>query len=276
MTEKIIRVFPRKTKATPTDNMAFIGDPGLFIPDTDEIHISVSFTYDIPEAERLSKAWETVTGITPKIGGPAFGLPSGEFIPGRYLKEGYTITSRGCPNKCWFCSVWKREGNIRELEIKPGHNILDDNLLACSEQHIKAVFAMLRQQKKPAEFTGGLESKILKPWHIEEMINTRIHQMFFAYDTEDDYEPLKVASEMLLKVGFNRNYLRCYCLIGYPTDTMEKAEKRLIQVLKLGMFPMAMLWKNEKGDASIEWKRFQRLWVLPASISHKFKEVNND
>jgi hypothetical protein len=31
-----------------------------------------------------------------KVGGPAFSAPGGDFIPGRYMKRGYVITSRGC------------------------------------------------------------------------------------------------------------------------------------------------------------------------------------
>jgi hypothetical protein len=46
--------------------------------------------------------------------------------------------------------VWKREGNIvKELPITEGYNILDDNLLRCSEKHVKKVFEMLKKQKEP-------------------------------------------------------------------------------------------------------------------------------
>ena len=38
----IARVFPRKTKATPTDSLAFIGEPPLFLPDADEVYRKVS------------------------------------------------------------------------------------------------------------------------------------------------------------------------------------------------------------------------------------------
>ncbi|MCL5103035.1 MAG: hypothetical protein M1133_02815 [Armatimonadetes bacterium] len=111
--KRIARVFPRRTKATPVDDLAFYDEPGLFPPCVDEVHVSVTFTYDLPRAEHLAKAWERVAPVT--IGGPATGMPGGEFTPGAYLKAGYVITSRGCPNRCWFCSVWRREGNTREL-----------------------------------------------------------------------------------------------------------------------------------------------------------------
>lgn len=113
----IARVFPRITNATPSDNYTFFEAPGMFLPPIDEIHISVAFTYDLPKAELLAKAWGHIAPV--KIGGPALNERGGEFEPGMYLKPGYVITSRGCPKKCWFCSVWRREGEqIRELEVR--------------------------------------------------------------------------------------------------------------------------------------------------------------
>ena len=38
----IARVFPRRTSATPDDELAFIGDPPLFLPGMDEVHVSCS------------------------------------------------------------------------------------------------------------------------------------------------------------------------------------------------------------------------------------------
>jgi len=183
---KIIRVFPRKTSATPTDELAYIGYPSMFSSgiEVDRVHISVAFTWDIPEAELLEKAWRHVAPV--EIGGPAIGQRGEGFIPGMYLKKGYVITSRGCNNSCWFCSVPKREGGIRELPITDGWNVLDDNLLACSESHIRSVFAMLARQGKRPFFTGGLDAVRLKPWHVEELVKLNPVEMFFAYDTPND------------------------------------------------------------------------------------------
>ena len=265
---KIIRVFPRKTNASPKDNLTYFGPPDLFA-EADEIHISVSFTWDIPYSEWLMVQWERIAPV--KMGGPAFNKPGGVFQPGMYLAKGYVITSRGCPNKCWFCSVWKRESGVNELPITEGNNVLDDNLLACSDSHIQKVFEMLSYQKK-VQFTGGLEAKRLKNWHINWFTKLSIDQMFFAYDTIDDYEPLLDASKMLKDAGYNWNVLRCYVLIGFPRDSFKYAEERLKQVLDLGMMPMAMLYRNDSGNYDQEWRRFQGLWARPAIINYRIKK----
>ena len=271
---KIARVFPRITNATPLDDYTFFDVPGMFLPEIDEVHISVAFTYDLPKAEILAKHWEQVAPV--KIGGPALNEPGGEFEPGRYLKPGYVITSRGCPNKCWFCSVWRREGSeIRELEVKEGNNILDDNLLACSDQHIKEVVAMLKKQKYGrVMFTGGLEAAQLKDWHVEQLRKLHPKEIFFAYDTPDDYEPLIEAGKKLLDAGFTTtsHALRAYVLIGYPQDTFEKAEARLKETIKAGFFPMAMLYRDQKGEVSNEWVTFQGLWANPFIVGTSIKK----
>jgi len=269
---KIIRVFPRRLKnTTPTDELSFVGDP-LFFAEADEVHISVTFTWDLPEAERLEKEWRHVAPV--KIGGPATGQPGDEFTPGMYIKKGYVITSRGCPNRCWFCSVWRREGEtIRELQIKDGWNILDDNLLACSDGHINSVFDMLKRQRHEIQFTGGLEAARLKEWHISRLAELKPKQLFFAYDTPNDREPLYEAGKLLKEAGFKICHpLRAYVLVGYPGDTFEKAEKRLIDCIKAGFTPMAMLYRDETGKRDPAWVRFAWPWARPAIIKAKYKD----
>ncbi|MCL2793576.1 MAG: hypothetical protein FWD87_10870 [Spirochaetaceae bacterium] len=275
---KIARVFPRRTKATPVDDLAFIGSPDLFSGnlEIDKIHISVAFTWDIPEAEQLYKEWSQIAPT--EIGGVAMGTRGGDFVPGMYLKKGYVITSRGCRNRCWFCSVWKREGDIRELPITEGFNVLDDNLLSCSDEHIKNVFAMLAGQKRKRqriEFTGGLEAAILKQWHVEELNKLKPSQIFFAYDTPTDKEPLFEAGKMLIDAGFSlkSHVLRAYVLIGYPGDTFEKAEERLVNCMKAGFMPMAMLYRDEIGVRDSSWVSFAWPWIRPAAMYKKYKSI---
>jgi hypothetical protein len=273
---KIIRVFPRKTKASPRDELSYFGSPGLTAlceKDMDEVHVSVSFTYDKSRAEELAEQWR-ILGVPVKIGGPAYGQITENFIPGMYLREPYVITSVGCPNHCWFCKVPVRVGGLRELEIKDGSIVQDDNLFACSEGHIKAVFEMLGRQPDRPRFLGGLEAKILKPWHVELLHKAKTAEMFFAYDTPDDYEPLIEAGKLLGKAGFTLKSRKAmaYVLIGYKHDTFEKAEKRLHETLKAGFIPFAMLYKDDAGREDETWRKFQRMWSRPAIIVSRNKE----
>jgi len=268
----IARVFPRKTKATPTDPLAFIGEPPLFLPDVNEVHISVTFSWDLARAQRLAKAWGHY--FPTKLGGPATGMRGEEFTPGIYLKPGYVITSRGCPNRCWFCEVWRRDGDIRELPITDGWNVLDDNLLACSETHIRAVFEMLKRQPHRAQFTGGLEAAQLQDWHVDLLEELNPQSIFFAYDTEDDYEPLVDAGWRLQRAGFfiYSRKLYCYVLVGYPRDTFEAAESRCWQTVDAGFIPFAMLYRDHQGKFDRTWRRFQRSWCRPAAIMSQIQD----
>ena len=99
-------------------------------------------------------------------------------------------------------------------------------------------------------------------------------QMFFAYDTPDDYEPLYSAAQKLTKVGFTlfSRKLRCYVLIGSPRDTIDGARKRLRQVMMLGFIPMAMLYRDNDGKTRDGWKDLQRRWARPAIIMSRMKK----
>jgi hypothetical protein len=271
---RLLRVFPRVTKATPDDADARYGFPDL-LDEADKIHVSVTFSYDKAKAEQLAEAWRWVAPT--EIGGVAYGDDSLEFIPGRYIKPGYTITSRGCPRRCWFCGVWKKWPTVNVLPIVDGWNILDDNLLAAPRDHVEAVFAMLRRQQSPVgrvEFTGGLEARALEDYQVDLLASLKPRpNMFFAYDPGDPFETLESAARRLLAAGFTRgsHRLRCYVMIGYPKDTFEAATARLRSMLDIGFTPFAMLWRpdtpsQEKHQPGPEWRAFQRQWARPAII----------
>lgn len=274
-------MFPRRTKATPDDALAFVGSPDLMDLATaegvDEVHVSVAFTADMAIAERLAQEW-SVLGVPVRLGGVAYGDDSLLFIPGRYIKPGYTITSRGCIRRCWFCGVWKKKGwgKVNPLPIHPGWNVLDDNLLAAPRDHVEAVFAMLRQQKRRVEFTGGLEALSLQDYQVSLLASLKPRpNCFFAYDPGDTFETLESAAKRMIEAGFTArsHRLRVYVLIGYPKDTFDDAEARLEQMMSIGFTPHAMLWQpetpsQERFRPASEWRAFQRRWARPAIIHH--------
>lgn len=274
MAKRIIRVFPRRTSATPDDDLARVGLPELW-DEADEVHLSITFTWDRGLAHDLVKEWSAVAPVT--VGGPVTGQPAGDFVPGKYLKEGYVITSRGCPNRCSFCEVWRREGKLRELPITKGWIIQDDNLLACSQDHTMRVFSMLENQPHRPIFAGGLEAARLKPWHVQRLGWLKPKRIYFAYDNPDEYEPLRQAAKLCKEGGLDRGHcLSCYVLVGYRSDDFNKAEKRLQQVLELGMMPFAMLYRDQFGGYYEEWKPFQREWANPTIVGAKLKAYHEE
>ena len=265
----MIRVFPRKTNWTPTDKLAFVGIPPhpLFMPPAQPVRISVAFTWDIPGAEMLEVEWKRYYKDV-QVGGPAYGDAGGEFVPGRFVKEGVTITSRGCAKSCPWCFVPKREGKVRELEIKDGWIVQDNNLLACSRPHIEAVFSMLRRQKKGAIFSGGLDATLFQDWHRELIDSIKIKELWFACDSVAGIPILDRAARILDGISIRRR--RCYVMIGYKNETLLDAEKRLEDVLSLGFMPFSQLHQGaEKKKYSRDWMALNKKWSRPAAYMPK-------
>ena len=265
----MIRVFARKTKWCPTDDLAFFDEPPLFkLPDF-PVYVSVTFISDIERGRRLRRSWARRCGEGRVFcGGPAFHDPGGEFIPGRFLHKSVTITSRGCPKKCCWCYVPGREGGIRELPIRNGWVVQDNNLLACSQKHIINVFKMLQRQPLGASFPGGLDIDYLSPWHVEALkelqTNHKFCALWVAFDGPKGMKKLNKAKDLLADFSQERKF--AYVLIGYEGDSQIEAETRCATVYEAGFLPFAMLWD---GNIAVEWKQLQRRWARPAIYRSK-------
>lgn len=263
----MIRVFPRRTHWTPTDELAFYGPPPLFRPASGPVFVSVVFTWDKKRGEELKRQWERFY-FPVTIGGPAYEDAGGDFTPGLFMKTGCTITSRGCPKKCSWCVVPRRSGPIRELTIKPGWIVQDDNLLATSEPHTRAVFDMLQEQNRNVFFNGGLDKHFLKDWHIPLFHSIKIGELWFACDVLQDLGAIERASGMLDGIPLRKR--RCYTMIDPNTETLRDAEFRLERVLELGFMPFCQLYQSDTIKTyPEEWRKLQRKWARPAAyMSH--------
>lgn len=277
---RIIRVFPRRTSFTPMDDYAFIGDPPMIRPEADEVHISVTFTWDKEQANRLSEAWSQYYPIV-KLGGPAYCSPCNQFVPGRYVAHGVTFTSYGCNNRCPPCLVWRREGRLKEVpDFREGNIVQDNNLLQCSRPHIEAVMAMLRQQGL-VSLSGGLDSRRLSDWFVEELKNLDLWQIFFACDFNSDLPALQKALSKLEWLGRDNynllHHVRCYVLLAFDGETIETGERRLEAVYESGALPFAQLYQPPETYIAYpkEWRDLARQWSRPAITKAMHKELRH-
>lgn len=270
--QRVIRVFPSRTQWTPSDELAFVGEPPLFRPEDRSIpvRVSVTFTWHKLEAERIAKAWASHYDDV-QIGGPAYGDAGGEFTPGLFLKTGCTITSRGCVKSCPWCV--ERTRPLREIQIKPGWIVQDSNLLACSESHIRAVFDMLREQKRRIYFNGGLDKHFLKDWHRELFDSISIGELWFACDVTSDLPWLERAARILNGIPLRKR--RCYTMIGYDNETLADSERRIERVFELGFMPFCQLYRDDEGTKEYPqaWRELRRKWSRPAAYMSKRETV---
>lgn len=265
MKPQILRVFPRRTAITPNDEMAFIGNPPLWRPEAEEVHVSATFTWDRHRALELGQAWGQYYPVV-KVGGPAFGSATNGFTSGCYVRSGVTFTSRGCNHCCPWCLVPEIEGRLRPLrDIEPGHIIQDNNFLQCPREHRQKVYAMLAEQSPAAVFSGGLEAALVTEEIAAELQDIRIDHVFLAADTAMALKPLERA---MAKLQFlPRAKLRCYVLIAFNGERIEEAQRRLEAVWDLGCLPFAQLFQPN-GERQIkysdEWRVLNRKWCRPA------------
>jgi len=261
----VIRVFPRRTHWTPTDELAFYGPPPLFRPGDPQmpVHVSVTFTWDKARGEELARAWSQHYRSV-EVGGPAYRTFAGEFTPGLYLKEGCTITSRGCPKACSYCNVSSTEGPLRELDIKPGWIVQDNNLLACSETHVRRVFEMLRAQGRRIYFNGGLDKDYLRDWHRPLFDSIAIGELWFACDRVTDLPRLERAAKLLEGIPLRKK--RCYVLLAFEGEPFNIAEKKVERVFELGFCPFTQLYQSETVRVYPQaWRHLNRKWSRPAA-----------
>jgi len=253
-------VLPRKTRYSPPD--AWVGEPDLFAPHPDLVEISCVFTWDVAECLRLKAAWEGYAKQV-LVGGPGFGDDGGAFVPGRFVKLGVTYTSRGCPRRCSWCYVPQREGSIRELDIAPGNIVQDNNLLACSREHIEKVFRMLESQRA-IKFSGGLDHRLLRQWHLEAISALRLDEVWLAYDHKSHRKSALKAIELARKY-FSREKVRCYVMVGKDED-IAGAEQRLREAYNAGALPFCQVWDKvwSRLDDRRSWRMTARVWQRPA------------
>ena len=262
-----IRVFARRTKWTPTDDLAFYDEPPLYDLPSKPIRVSVTFTWDVDKAKSLAYSWgRRYPGRRIEIGGPACMAGADDFVPGRFLRSGITITSRGCPKRCPWCLVSKAEGRLREIPIQPGYIVQDNNLLACSRKHIEKVFDMLRQQNRGIKFSGGLDIDYLSAWHVDLLKTIKVAELWVACDTESALHKLDKARDMLW--DFPTEKKRCYVLMGFGDDTPDRAERRCEAVYDKGFLPFAQFYQGPQAkpymphDSPWFWVRHK--WSRPA------------
>jgi len=167
-------------------------------------------------------------------------------LEGDWNDFSFTFTSRGCPNRCPYCAVWRLEPNIGIIENwrehiikeKPYAMISDNNLSAQPLEHIENVINYLIENNKKALFDNGFDCK-----HITKEFAELIARIKYvrcgcrmAFDRIEEDGTFQTAVERLKTAGVNKSQIMAYVLFNF-LDTPQEANYRMEVCKKLGIRP---------------------------------------
>lgn len=152
----------------------------------------------------------------------------------------YGFLTRGCPNKCSWCVVPKKEGHIKpyqDIEYVANGNrkvvLMDNNILAagnyCLEQLQKIIDLNLR-----VDFNQALDARLVNDDNAR--LLAKIHwlerRIRFGCDTHKQIEDCQRAIDLINSYGYTSEYFLYTMLHGDINECYERLSYWRIQLIK--------------------------------------------
>jgi hypothetical protein len=164
------------------------------------------------------------------------------------------FTTRGCPNKCGYCMVWRMEPKFHILEnwdkniIESDREVCvvsDNNFLVSPSEHVKNVINLLNERKKKVIFNNGVDCKLINKENAKLLASLSYirHGFRTAFDRMSDDGHYQKAMELMQKVGFRisgNSYT--YVLFNF-NDTPQEAYYRAQQAWRYKNNPYLMRYR---------------------------------
>lgn len=141
----------------------------------------------------------------------------------------YGFLTRGCPNKCPWCVVPKKEGiihpymDIEEIAIEGRNHIvlMDNNILAAGD-YAKQQLQKIIDLKLYVDFNQAMDARLVTPEYADMLgrmrwIDGRIR---FGCDTTPQIKACERAMQMINDAGFKGEYF-LYTMVGGKNDLQE-------------------------------------------------------
>ena len=167
-------------------------------------------------------------------------------IEDKWKDFSFVFTTRGCPNRCAYCAVWKLEPKIwinenwkEHIDLsKPYVMISDNNLSAQPVEHIEEICKFLIANKKKVCFDNGFDCKHITPRLAKLMAQLKFVRsgMRLAFDRIEEDGVFQKAVKMLKEAGVKSDALMAYVLFNF-TDTPKEAIYRMEECIKLKVRP---------------------------------------
>jgi hypothetical protein len=190
-------------------------------------------------------------------------MPDYELYPN--ITSAYGFLTRGCPRKCSWCIVPKKEGDIYAymdiedfLKDKKSAILMDNNVLA-HEHGLTQIEKIIRLGIK-IDFNQGLDARIIaENIEIAKLLGKVkwLKPLRMACDTSSQMPYLQKATELLRKYDCKPQRYFVYVLVKDIADALVRVE--LLRRLNLSPFAQPYI-DFETGKTTKELRRFAR-WV---------------
>ena len=179
------------------------------------------------------------------------------------LDSAALLTSRGCPYRCPFCASHILSGTYRRRHPSPVVNEIesihrkknvrnfafyDDALLLKKEEHLVPILEEVIERKIHVRFhtPNGIQPREIDDVLARLMIKAGFKTVRLSYESRNknrqrsmgskvDDEDLIKAVRILTDVGFNRQELGSYVIMGLPGQEVEEVIDSMMFVLGLGI-----------------------------------------
>jgi hypothetical protein len=192
-------------------------------------------------------------------------------------KSAYGFLTRGCPNKCSWCIVPKKEGNIRphaDIEdILCGRTsaILMDNNVLASDWGIKQIEKIIKLKIK-VDFNQGLDARLIDHPMAKLLAQVKwLSPLRMSCDTDNMLDSVIRATNHLRDAKCTPSNYFIYVLV----KDIESAYKRVIVLdsMKLDPFAQPYIDFSGKNKVTKKQKRFAR-WVNHKAIFRSVEYKN--
>lgn len=210
---------------------------------------------------------DKANGLVAEFGGSGINISAKLPDEIEHIKPDYTLypdarwsmgySSRGCPRRCPWCIVPRKEGDIRSWariyefwdrshkKIK----LLDNNILAAPNwrQTMEDILA----EDLEVDFNQGLDIRLINAENLDYLKRVKAKELRFAFDDIAYERPVREGIRLLLDNGLRARKLSFYFLYGFPNISEECVERvKILASYNVEVYPMAY-----KGSDGKEPKR---------------------
>lgn len=204
----------------------------------------------------------------------------------------WVFTTRGCPNKCAYCTVWRIE---KENWVNPEWkslvsknskilSLLDNNISSSKIEHIQDIVDFTSKRKLRLLIESGVDCKYVTKELADQLSKIKYarHGMRTAFDRIEEDGIFQNAALTLQNSGINPEDMMAYVLFNF-TDKPHEAEYRTEQCYKLKIraypqcyVPLNTLVKKSRFVGK-HWtfrltKAFRNFWIMKG-IRHGFPDT---